>query len=91
LYLGYDVLENILEKLASIDIVRKAEGEGWLLIRMPNNIRGSELLRLFVLDRRSLPLELENDPIQQWLVSCAVQLEKSADTTLQDLFSRSPA
>jgi membrane protein len=91
LYLGYDVLESILEKLASVDMVRKAEGEGWLLIRSPNHIRASELLRVFVLDRDSLPVEKNGDPLQQWIMSCAGQLENISDTTLQDLFARSPA
>jgi membrane protein len=91
LYLGYDVLESILEKLASVDMVRKAEGDGWLLIRSPNHIRARELLRVFVLDRDSLPAEQNGDPLQQWIVSCAGQLENISDTTLQDLFARSPA
>lgn len=91
LHLGYDVLENILEKLASADMVRKAEGSGWLLIRDPEHIRTAELLRLFVLNRDTLPAEKKDDPLQQWLVSCAGQLEKSADLSLQELFARSPA
>src|SRR5574340_1144590 len=33
LHLGYDVLEKILEKLAGADMVRKADGQGWLLMR----------------------------------------------------------
>lgn len=91
LYLGYDVLENILERLASVDIVRKAQGEGWLLMRSPGHIRVSELSRVFVLDGDSLPTEQNGDPLQQWLVSYAGQLEQIMDATLQDLFSRSPA
>ncbi|MCR4304595.1 MAG: YihY family inner membrane protein [Gallionella sp.] len=91
LHLGYDVLENILEKLASAGMVRKAEGSGWLLIRDPEHIRTAGLLRLFVLDRDTLPAEKKDDPLQQWLVSCAGQLEKSADLSLRELFARSPA
>lgn len=91
LHLGYDVLENILEKLASADMVRKAEGSGWLLIRDPEHIRTAELLRLFVLNRDTLPAEKKDDPLQQWLVSCAGQLEKSCDLSLRELFARSPA
>lgn len=91
LYLGYDVLENILERLASVDIVRKAQGEGWLLMRSPSHIRVSELSRVFVLDGDSLLTEQNGDPLQQWLVSYAGQLEQIMDATLQDLFSRSPA
>jgi len=88
LHLGYDVLEKILEKLASADMVRKTEGNGWLLMRDTNHIRAAELLRLFVLDRSSLQ---NGDPLQQWLAACAGQLEQNADVTLQELFARSPA
>jgi len=87
LYLGYDVLEEILEKLASADMVRKAEGQGWLLMRDANHIRATELLRLFVLDPGSLPVGRNDEPLQQWLVGCAGQLEQSTDLTLQQLFA----
>lgn len=91
LHLGYDVLEKILEKLASADMVRKTEGPGWLLMRDASHIRATELLRLFVLDRASLPAGQNGDPLQQWLVVCAGQLEQNADVTLQELFARKPA
>ena len=87
LHLGYDVLEEILEKLASADMVRKAEGQGWLLMRDANHIRATELLRLFVLDPSSLPVGQNDEPLQQWLVGCAGQLEQSTDLTLQQLFA----
>ena len=90
LHLGYDVLEKILEKLESADMVHKAEGGGWLLIRDAHHIRAAEVVRLFVLDLSALPAEQKDDPLQQWLVSCAVQLEQSADITLQKLFALEP-
>ncbi|HEU0220541.1 MAG TPA: YihY family inner membrane protein [Gallionella sp.] len=89
LHLGYDVLEKILEKLASADMVRKAEGQGWLLMRDASHICTAELLRLFVLDRGSLPAGQSNDPLLQWIAACAGQLEQSTDLTLQELFVRS--
>ncbi len=89
LYLGYDVLEKILEKLTSADLVRKAEGQGWLMMRDANHIRAAELLRLFVLDSGSLPAGRGDDPLRQWIAACAGQLEQSADLTLQELFARS--
>ena len=89
LHLGYDVLEKILEKLADADMVRKAEGQGWLLMRDTKHIRAAELLRLFVLDGNSLPAGGEGDPLRQWVVACAGQVEQSADLTLQELFARS--
>lgn len=89
LYLGYDVLEDILDKLTSADLVRKAEGQGWLMMRDANHIRAAELLRLFVLDSGSLPAGRGDDPLRQWIAACAGQLEQSADLTLQELFARS--
>lgn len=91
LRLGYDTLERILEELASADMVRKVEGNGWVMARDPGHVRVSELLRLFVLDRDSLPPGKDDDPLQQWLVSCAGQFEQSADLTLQQLFAQAAA
>jgi membrane protein len=91
LHIGYDELERILEKLASADMVRKAEGQGWLLMRDANHIRASELLYLFVLDRGSLPAKQNDDPLQQWLSACADQVEQSTDITLHELFARRSA
>jgi membrane protein len=89
LHLGYDMLEKILEKLVSADMVRKAEGQGWLLMRDASHIRTAELLRLFVLDRGSLPTGRSDDPLQQWIIGCAGQLEQSSDLTLQELLALS--
>ena len=89
LRLGYDVLEKLLEKLASADMVRKAESNGWLLIRDANHIRSSELLHLFVLDPHSLSVERSDEPMQQWLAGCVGQLDQYAGLTLQELFARS--
>ena len=91
LHLGFDVLEKILENLARAGMVRKAEGQGWLLMRDANHIRAAELLRLFVLDRGSLPAGRDDDPLQQWLVAYAGQLEQNVDVTLHELFARKPA
>ncbi|HYR05912.1 MAG TPA: YihY family inner membrane protein [Gallionella sp.] len=88
LHLGYDILEKILEKLAGADMVHKAEGQGWLLVRDMSHIHTAELLRLFVLDCGSLPAGRDDDPLRQWIVAYAGQLEKSADLTLQELFAR---
>lgn len=89
LHLGYDTLEEFLEKLASVDMACNTEGDGWLLKRGLSHIRASELLRLFVLDGGSLPAGRNDDPLRQWIAACAGQLEQSADLTLQELFARS--
>ncbi len=90
LHLGYDVLERILEKLANADMVRKAEEQGWLLMRDASHIRAAELSRLFVLDRGALPAGRDDDPLRQWIAACAGRLEQDAGLTLHELFARSP-
>jgi membrane protein len=88
LRIGYDELESILEKLVSADMVRKAEGQGWLLMRDGNRIRVKELLNLFVLELEALPARPAGDPLQEWLEACAGQLEQNTDITLKELFDR---
>ncbi|MDD2720384.1 MAG: YihY family inner membrane protein [Gallionella sp.] len=90
LRLGFFTLEGIMERLASADLVRKAEGQGWLMVRDAAHIRATELLHLFVLDRSSLLAGPEDDPLQRWLASCAAQLEQHTDVTLQGLFDKAP-
>ncbi|MEO7622283.1 MAG: YihY family inner membrane protein [Gallionella sp.] len=91
LHLSFDSLENILEKLMSGDIVRKAEGSGWLLIRDMNHVRATELVHLFVLDRGSLHGIPADDPLRQWLEVYIEQLDQRTDITLQELFARQVA
>lgn len=91
LLLGYEPLEKILEKLASVDMVRKAQGEGWMLMRDASHIKAVELLQLFLLDRNALAKVSDAEPLQAWLANCVGQLERSADVSLQELFVRSEA
>lgn len=91
LQLGYDALEKILDKLANANMVRKAEGYGWLLMRDAGNIRTVELLHLFVLDRGALSAAQGSEPVNQWFATCVQEIEKSTDLTLQELFSRRQA
>jgi len=91
LHIGYDELEKILEKLARANMVRKAEGQGWMLMRDANQIRASELLHLFVLDSNVSLTGQSDDPLRKWFDSCANQLEKNTDLSLQELFARASA
>ncbi|PIX04122.1 MAG: ribonuclease BN [Gallionellales bacterium CG_4_8_14_3_um_filter_54_18] len=88
LHLGFFPLERILERLHRADLVRKAEGQGWLMVRDLEHIRAIELLHLFVLERGSLSAEQDDDPLAKWIASCAAQLEKNTDVTLRELFSK---
>ena len=60
LHLGFDMLELILERLSKIDVVRKLDGRGWVMIRDVNHIKVDELFRLFVFDSARLE-SLEKD------------------------------
>jgi membrane protein len=91
LRIGYDNLEIILEKLASADIVRKAEAQGWLLMRDAKSIRASELLNLFVLESGSLIDEQSDDPLRKWFFSCVGQFKRNTDISLQELIARTSA
>lgn len=89
--LGFDVLEDILEKLSSAGIVRKAGGRGWLLASDTKHIHISGLLNLFVLDCNSLPVTQSDDSLRQWFADYVAQLEQGSDVTLQELFAQNPA
>jgi len=89
LHLGYDALEEILDRLESADMVRKADVNGWLLMRDVGHIRASELLRLYVLEQSLLPAGQSDDPLQKWFADCIWQLEQNTDLTLRELFAYS--
>lgn len=88
LHLGFYTLEQIMECLTGANLVRKAEGQGWLMMRDVSHIRATELLHLFVLDRSVLLAEQGDDPLKQWLATCAAQLEQNTDVSLQALFDK---
>lgn len=50
LYLGMEELEELLQRLSGADWVRKAAGEGWLLVRDPEALTVGDVYRLFVFD-----------------------------------------
>ena len=88
LRLGFYTLERMMERMAGANLVRKAEGQGWLLARDLQYVRATELLHLFVLDKSVLLAEQEDDPLKQWLAACAGQLEQSTDVSVEELFGR---
>jgi membrane protein len=89
LHLDFYMLEQIMERLGSANLVRKAEDQGWLMMKDVSHVRATELLHLFVLDPSVLLAEQGSDPLKQWLATCAATLEKSTDVSLQELFANS--
>jgi membrane protein len=55
LHIGYDDVERILDKLVEARIVGKLAGAGWSMVRLPEAVKLSELLKLFLLDVSTLP------------------------------------
>lgn len=88
LRLGYDTLEKMLDELSGAGMVRRVEGNGWVLSRDAGHIFVSELVRLFMFDRDSLPAAGEQDGIRRWLVSRATELEQNTDISLHELLAR---
>jgi membrane protein len=88
LRLGYDALEEILDKLESANMIRKSEGSGWLLMRDVGHIRASELFRIFILEYDRFTIDRNDASLQQWFIDCIWQLEQNTDLTLQELFAR---
>ncbi len=87
LHLGFYTLEEIMDRLAGAGLVCKAEGQGWIMLKETGHIRATELLHLFVLDKSVLLAAEIDDPLKQWLATCAAQLEQSTDVSLQRLFA----
>lgn len=90
LRLGYDTLERMLDTLQDAELVCKAEGQGWVMMRDAGHIRVTELLQLFALNRHALRGDGHDEPLQSWLADCAKKMELSSDVTLQELFASGP-
>jgi membrane protein len=90
LRVGHDALEHMLDILQEANLVCKAEGQGWVMMRDAEHIRVVELLRLFTLDRHALSQFQQNDPMQEWLANSVEQMEKSMDISLLQLFEKCP-
>ncbi|MFA6901971.1 MAG: YihY family inner membrane protein [Gallionellaceae bacterium] len=87
LLLGFDFLEVLLEKMATIKLVQKAAGNNWVMVRAPEHVQAIELYRLFVFDPGRLPVERHNEGIQAWLARLSEHNAKTASVTLHTLFN----
>ncbi|MES1982408.1 MAG: YihY family inner membrane protein [Pseudomonadota bacterium] len=59
LRIGFDALEQILEKLAQANVVRKLSGNAWVMVRDAQHIRLAELYRVLVFDPSQLAAYVE--------------------------------
>ena len=87
LHMGFDTLEQILEKLTQINLVRKLSGHGWTIIRDAGHVKASELYRLFVFDSTTVPTQEGGVEINAWLTKLGHQSATATDVPLRELFS----
>jgi membrane protein len=85
--LGYDALEQLLDKLQVAQLVCKTEAQGWVMMRDAEHIRVTELLQLFALNRLALTSLPQDEPLQNWLTSSVEKMEHNTDISLQELFA----
>ncbi|MDO8413951.1 MAG: YihY family inner membrane protein [Gallionellaceae bacterium] len=87
LHIGFDTLEQILEKLAQANIVRKLAGNGWVMIRSAEHVQMTELYRLFVFDPSILVAQEDGTEIRLWLEKMEQRVTDMTRVTLRDVLS----
>ena len=87
LLLGYDSLEELLEKMATINLVQRALGQSWVMLRAPEHVQAIELYRLFVFDPSKPPATESCEGINAWLARLAEHNAKTAAVSLRTLFN----
>ena len=88
LNIGFDVLEQILEKLAQANVVsRLAAGHGWAMVRDMKHVQLAELYRLFVFDPSMLAAQDEDAELHAWLGQIERHVADATAVTLHDLFA----
>lgn len=91
LNIGFDSLEEILEKLVQADMVRKLAGNGWAVVRDSNHVMLVEIYRLFAFDSSALSLRNEDASIRNWLDQIDRRIAENSAATLHDLHSGTSA
>jgi membrane protein len=88
LHIGYDDVERILDKLVEARIVGKLAGTGWSMVRRPEAVELSELLKLFLLDVATLPKHSGDGDIKAWFAALERRMNEPAGMTLQEIWNR---
>ncbi len=86
LSIGFDVLEQILDKLEQANMVRKDAESGCVLVRNTRNLRASELYHLFVFDTSVLAAQQGDTEIKAWLGQMDQRIADNGDINLHDIF-----
>ncbi|MBI3903162.1 MAG: YihY family inner membrane protein [Nitrosomonadales bacterium] len=85
LRIGFDALEQILEKLARANMVRKLASSGWVMVRDAEHIRLAELYRLFVFNPSALARQHDDANIRAWFAQAEQSIAHGTPVTLHDL------
>ena len=88
LHIGYDDVEKILEKLAKAKIVGKLSGLGWTVVRAPEAVELSELMKLFLLDVSTLPKHTGDGDIKAWFSAMEKRMNEPKGMTLHDMWNK---
>lgn len=83
--LGLEDLEEILDRLRTANIVRRAEHGGWLLSRAPDDIRAADVYRLFIFDAAQTA-PATDEGLDQLVAEIARGEQAALQTTLSELF-----
>ncbi|GAB5605952.1 YihY family inner membrane protein [Sideroxyarcus sp. TK5] len=86
LRIGYEEVERILQRLSDAKIVGKLSDQGWGMVRAPEYVMVSELMRMFLLDTSSLPKQASDPHIDAWFKVLEQRLFQSEQQTLRDLW-----
>jgi membrane protein len=87
LHIGFDSIEQILEKLAEINMVSKLADNDWVMIRDAEHVHVGELYRLFIFDLAMLAEQDNDAEIRAWLAPLGQCYANMTDISLHDLFS----
>lgn len=87
LHIGFDSLEQVLEKLAQAGMVRRLERNGWAMIRDAEHLQLTELYRLFVFDPSMLAAQNDDEEIRACLVQLDQCIADNTTATLLDLYA----
>lgn len=89
LHIGYDDVERILDKLVHAKIVGKLAGSGWSMVRTPEAVELSLLLKIFLLDVTALPKHANDGDIKAWFSTLEKRLNEPKGMTLRDIWNKS--
>ena len=87
LHIGFDSLEQIMEKLAHANVVRKLAGSGWAMIRDVQHVQLAELYRLFVFDPSMLTAQDDDAEIHVLRGQIEQRVADATAVTLHELFT----